>query len=48
MNVFDDHQYRTLLGERGDLIDKSLKRSLSPLLRQHLDCGIPAVVWRRQ
>ena len=48
MNVFDDHQYRTLLGERDDLIDEGLKRSLSPLLRQQFDCGITAVIRQRQ
>ena len=48
MNVFDDHQNRTLLSQRDDLVDEGLKRSLPPLLRRQLISWIPVVVRQRQ
>ena len=46
MHVFNDHQYRTLLGEGDNLVDKCFKCFLPPLLWRQLDFGIASIIWQ--
>ena len=48
MNVFKDHQQRTLLGKRHNLRDKRLERSFAALQRCEVGFGIASIIRQRQ
>ena len=48
MGVLEDHQHRVKARQGLHLRNERIERSLPPLLRGQIECGVASIVWKRQ